>query len=92
VAAILRGYFHDEFLVIDIAMKKDPQKIKPAFVACSMRRCRNSNEKVWQIWSYLVVLTLCFGLSRGEEFYGEFSKYLQSTTTPMSMLLETRIK
>jgi len=63
VAAIFRGYFHNELFSVDITTKKYSRKIKLDFVASATNKCRNRNEKAWQIWSYLVVIYEIFGTS-----------------------------
>jgi hypothetical protein len=40
---------------VDIATKKVPRKIVFSFVESATDMCGNSNEKPWQIWSYVVV-------------------------------------
>jgi hypothetical protein len=54
MAALCHHYFHEN-LVRGYSEKKVPRKIVFSFVENAMDMCGNSNEKLWKIWSYLVV-------------------------------------
>jgi hypothetical protein len=63
---------------VDIATKKVPRKKLFSFVESATDMCGNSNEKPWQIWSYVVVSP---PPSRGESSNEESSSSEQSQTS-----------